>query len=273
MLVPSFRRSVVFIAASSLVMTTFAFAGPAPTPTTLPDTSGEGIIKHFVEVSGGADAYAKVKSRVTSGTFAIPAQGVAGEISIFQKAPNLTRVTGSIGGVTFDRGFDGQVAFEVNSMTGTRLIEGAEREAMEFQALNAATRNLGEALNGIENLGVDQLDGHDDYRLELTTKSGGKIYQWYNVETGLLDQSQMSLDSPMGKLDVLIGFSDWKESGGVKVPGKMKQVIQPIGIEQNFEFTKIEADVDIPDDKFALPDEVKELVKANGATTQPAGGK
>jgi hypothetical protein len=260
-----------------LAMAAAALVSAGPAPTTAPDTTGPGIIRKFIEATGGADTYSKVKTRVTTGTIAMAPQGVGGDITIYQKAPDLIRVTGSVGGVTFDRGFDGHVAFDVNSMQGPRLLEGAEREFVEQQALASPLLNLDQNYQSIENLGVDQVDGRDAYKLELTTKSGQKFAEWYDSDSGLLVQMHMSLDSPMGKIEVLMNLTDWKEFGGFKLPTKMKQVIQPFGIEQNFEFTKFENNVEIPADKFELPEEVKDLVKATAttqpSTTQPSGGK
>lgn len=263
-------RSLI-LAVLALVLSP-ALAAAARAPSTQPDTSGEGVVRRFVEASGGGEAYAKVKSRLTTGTIAT--QGVNGDITITQKAPNLVRITGNVAGVVFDRGFDGTTAFEVNSATGTRLIEGSERDLMQMQSLVNPLEIIGTYFQHIENLGVEQLDGRDTYKVELTTKDSEKLNEWFDVESGLLTQTQFATEiANAGKIEIVITFSDWQDQGGVKVPMRMKQLIQPYGIEQVYEFTKMETNVDLPADRFALPDEVKELVKANAATTQPAGGK
>ena len=94
--------------------------------------------------------------------------------------------------------------------------------------------------------------------------------EWFDVESGLLARMHMDIDSPMGKLELTIGMSDWRDVGGVKVPFKSTQLIEPIGIEQTIQFTKIESNVDIPAEKFELPEEVQDLIKESPAT-QPAG--
>jgi hypothetical protein len=243
------------------------------------EPTGEEVIAKFIEVTGGKDAYARQKTRVMTGTISIVGQNVSGPMTITQKAPNLTRVTGSVANVTFDRGFDGKTAYEVHSMLGTRIIEGTERELMEQQSLATPLNNLGGFFSSIENAGVEQIDDRDAYKIELTTKGGQKLTQWYDVESGLMSRMLMTMEMPMGKLEITINNSDWKDVGGVKVPHKMTQQIQPMGIEQNIEFTKIEANVDVPDEKFAPPEEVKEMLKEMNSAqppapaTQPSGGK
>ena len=244
--------------------------------TTAHEPTGEEVIQKFIEVTGGKDAYTKLKSRVSTGTIAMAQQGMSGTMTIYQQAPNLTRVVGNVGAVTFDRGFDGQVAFEVNSMTGTRIIEGDERDLMQQQSLSSPLIDLSKYFTDIENVGAEQIDGHDAWKVELTMKNGEKLQEWFDSESGLLVQMLMNMDSPMGKLEITINPSDWKTVDGVKVPLKMKQLIQPIGIEQTIEFTKVQNNLDIPADKFELPEDVKSFLKETGATqpsTQPAGDR
>ena len=242
----------------------------AAVATTSNEPTGEEVIQKFVDVTGGNDAYAKLKTRVMTGTMKIAEQNMGGPITILQKAPNLTRVQGNVAGVTFDRGFDGKTAFEVHSMFGARLLEEDERELMDQQALASPLLNLASAYTSIENTGVEPVDDRDAYRVELTMKSGQKIVEWYDVESGLLTKMHMAVDSPMGKLELTISMSDWRDVGGVKVPFKHLHHIDPIGIDQTMEFTKIEANVDIPAEKFEPPEEVQDLLK-EAATTQPAG--
>ena len=254
-----------------LVVTALSLICGGAVATNANEPTGEEVIQKFVDVTGGKDAYAKQTSRVMTGTMKIAEQNMGGTITIYQKAPNLTRVQGNVAGVTFDRGYDGKTAFEVHSMFGARLIEDDERELMEQQALASPLLSLASSYTSIENTGVEPVDERDAYRVELTMKSGQKIVQWYDVETGLLSKMHMAVDSPMGKLELTINMSDWRDVGGVKIPFKHTHHIDPIGIEQTMEFTKIEANVDIPAEKFELPEEVQDLLKdAQPATTQPA---
>jgi outer membrane lipoprotein-sorting protein len=237
------------------------------------EPSAEEVIGKFIEATGGKDAYAKLTSRVSTGKITIADAGLTGPIVIYQKAPNLIRVTGNVGAVTFDRGFDGQVAYENHSMLGTRLIEGEERELMEEQSLFSPLLDLSRFYTRVDNRGAEPIDGRDAWKIELTMKSGQVITQWFDTESGLMVQMQMAVDSPAGKLEITSTTADWKDVTGVKVPFKTKQLIEPLKIEQTIEFTKIESNVAIPPEQFDPPEEVKDLIKeANQPATQPAGG-
>ncbi len=240
------------------------------------EPTGEEVIARFVEVTGGKEAYAKLKTRVSSGTLSMPQQNLTGQFTLYQQAPDHIVMTGDIGGMSFVRGFNGQFAYEANSAMGARIIEGEERQLMQQQALLDPLRNLKNFYSAIENLGVEQLDGQDAYKVELTMTSGQKVLQWFDTDSGLLVQMDMTIDSPVGQLEIKSATSDWREIGGIKVPFKTTQEIQPFGIEQTIEFTKVESNVEIPAAKFDLPEEVKDLVKDSETTmpaTQPVGDR
>jgi outer membrane lipoprotein-sorting protein len=258
------RSLAVVLATLSLI---HGDTGASATATQQP--TGEQIIERFVEVTGGKEAYAKQESRVSTGTTTIVGHDLTGPITIYQKAPNLTRVTGRVGDVTFDRGFDGKTGFEVHSMFGARLIEGEERELMQLQSLASPLIDLAESYTRVENVGVEPIDDRDAYKVELTMKSGQKLIEWFDIETGLLAQMHMTIDSAMGPLELTIVTSDWRDCDGVQVPFKTTHLIQPIAIEQTIELTKVESNVDIPADKFELPEEIRDLLD-DPDTAEPA---
>lgn len=257
-------RTISF--AKYLRVVSFALACAAASVSAAQPT-GKEVIERFVEVTGGNEAYAKLKTRVSTGTFAIPAQNLTGQITLMQKSPDQMRMDGQIAGMTFSRGFDGRTAYEVNSAMGARLIEGDERDLVRQQAMMNPLVGLDEFVTSIENVGVEEIDGREAHKLELTMTGGQQFTEWFDVESGLLSRIHMTMDSLAGPLEIAIGFEDWREVDGIKLPFKMNQRIDPLAIEQTFEFTKVESNVDIPAEKFALPEEVKVLLEE---TTPPA---
>jgi hypothetical protein len=259
------RRSKLLLIAAGLTI-----CAPAA-PTLAAQPTGEEVIAKFVEVTGGKDAYEKLNTRISTGTFAIPSQNMTGQITLMQKAPDQLQMSGQIAGVTFARGFDGRVAYEVNSAVGARLIEGDERDMVRQQALMNPLGGLSEFYTAIDNLGVEEIDGREAHKVELTMTSGQKLTEWFDTESGLLAKLHMTMDSLAGQLEITMDFNDWRDVDGVKLPFRMNQQIDPLGIEQTIEFTKVEHNVDIPAEKFALPDEVKDLLKeSEPPTTAPA---
>jgi len=234
------------------------------------ELTGRQIIEKFVQATGGKEAYEKLKTRSSTGTFAIPAQNITGQITLLQEAPDRMNMSGQVAGVTFARGFDGRVAYEVNSAAGARIIEGDERDLVRQQAMMNPILGLDDFVTSIENVGVEQLDGREAHKIELTMTGGQMITEWFDAESALLTRLHMAIDSLVGPLEITIDFDDWREQDGIKIPFKMEQRIDPMGIEQTIEFTEIKSNVEIPAEKFALPEEVKDLLADAEPATQPA---
>ena len=72
----SVNRSTVTALVAAIAILAVGGSSPAYAERDLP--SAEEIFAKFVEASGGADAYAKLKNQVTKGTFAFPGMGMEG---------------------------------------------------------------------------------------------------------------------------------------------------------------------------------------------------
>ena len=250
-----------------------AMQPPAAMARTLADEmTGEQIIDRYIEVTGGKPAYEKVKSRVTSGKFSVPAAGINGTMQSFHKAPNLIYVKIDLAGMgATERGFDGQTAWEKSPQTGTRIVTGDERAEFEREAKLNNELDWKSEYTKVENKGVEEVEGKKCYKVELTDKQGDLQTRFYNVDTGLLEQTSRTVKSPMGELPVLITMSDYRDVDGVKMPFKAVQLIKSMGASYEITTDKVETNVDIPANKFELPADVKELAKKSAAspTTQP----
>ncbi|CAN5386313.1 hypothetical protein BH09PLA1_BH09PLA1_21870 [soil metagenome] len=239
------------------------------------DLTGEQIIEKYIEVTGGRDAYEKVKSRITTGKLAVPAQGLDATITTYQKAPNLTYSKIDLGGFgVVERGYNGEVGWEKNPQTGTRIVEGDEKTQMVREAELNNELDWKKQYTKVENKGVEEVDGKKCYKVEMTEKDGNVQTRFYNVETGLMDQMQMTVKNPMGELPVVVTISDYRTVDGIKLPFKASQLIKSMGMTYELTTERVEPNADIPADKFELPADVKALLEKSPASepapTQPS---
>ena len=233
------------------------------------DPTGEQVLDKYIEVTGGKAAYEKVKSRVITGKMSIPAQGIGGDIQMYQKAPNLSYMTITIPQLgKIERGFNGEVGWEKNPMTGTRMLSGEEKDQMVREATMNQELNWRNQYSKAENTGKEEINGKPAYKVVMTNKNGNEETRFYDVESGLLVQSQMTVKNAQGEFPVVATPSDWREIDGVKMPFKSTQELKSMGLEQVIAMDKVETNVDIPADKFELPEDVKNLTKKD-PTTQP----
>lgn len=235
------------------------------------DPTGEEIIEKYIEVTGGRAAYQKAKTRAITAKMAIAAQGLNGNISIWQKAPNMSYMTIELAGVgKIERGNNGEVAWEKNPLMGTRLLEGDEKYQADREADMYGDLNYKQNYSKIEYKGTAEVDGAKAHKVEMTGKTGNVETRYYDAESGLLLQNEMVAKSPQGEFPIVAASSDWQDVDGVKMPFKSTQDFKSIGMQQVVEIVDVKTNVEIPDSKFDLPDDVKAMVGKQGPSTKPS---
>lgn len=244
-----------------------SFAQPAPTErSALP--AAEQLLENYITVTGGRAAYEKLNNRVSTGSLEMPAAGIKASMKIVQAAPNKARVSMDIPGVgKVEQGCDGETVWENNVITGVRILEGAERETMLRQLKFNAELDWKSLYESAETVGIEDINGSPSYKVKLVTANDKSVmHNYYDKDTGLLTRIDMISKTQMGDLPVNIMISEYKEFDGIKMP---MLAVQKLGaMEQSIRTESVEHNVDLPEDAFALPPEIKEL-KEKAMTPQP----
>jgi hypothetical protein len=235
----------------------WALAQDTAAPADLP--SAESILDRYVEVTGGEDAYRNLTSTVARGTMAISAAGITGQLEIYVEPglyymhvelPNVGVIES---GVTADG-----VAWENNVITGPRILTGAEAEMALVGAQPAAPLRWRDLYAQAETTGVEEVNGEAAHRVALTTESGFSMTGSYSIESGLLLKQQMTVSAAgVGEIPIQQFFENYQEFGGILSAGRIviDQGVAPVVLT----FTSGEVNVDIPDERFAMPDAVLAL--------------
>lgn len=236
-----------------------ALAQDAPLP------AGKEVIERYIEVTGGRDAYKNVKTRVSHSTLEAPAMGLKGKLIIYQSVPDKGYIETDIAGVgRIEQGTDGTVVWERSAFAGLRLLEGQERESL-MRSFNIQTElEPDKYYTDIQTVAVEEVDGKPAYKLELTLPSGAKETRFYDKESGLLLKSRATTQSQMGEVEVVSRPADYKEMAGITIPTKITQ--EMMGQTITLSVDKVEHNVDIPAEKFALPEDVKKLAEKQAAS-------
>ncbi|MDR1840503.1 MAG: hypothetical protein LBQ86_01080 [Holophagales bacterium] len=221
--------------------------------------SGGSIIDKYVEVTGGVDAYKKIRNTVAKGTYEFAAMGIKANMTVYTAEPNLHLMELEIPNMgKILEGCDGAIAWSYSAMTGPSIKEGREAE----EALNEAifhdydwkTKYTSATTEGIE-----KVEGEECYKVIVTPKVGNPRTHYYSKETGLLIRIDAISESPMGKLAIEIVQKDYRKADGVMVP---HQVINNVpGQTMTIVITEIKNNVEIPKSTFEPPEEVKTLLK------------
>lgn len=220
----------------------------------------EKIIAQYIEATGGEAAHRKITSHKITAKMEFPSQGIKGQISAYSKAPAYTRAMVTMPGLGRSmEGSDGKIAWEMDNVSGARVLEG---DALEFRLRLSrfyAELEWKQQYKSAKTVDEVEVDGKKCYKIELTPKSGDPVYHYYDKDSHLRVRADMTFVLPQGKLPVETYLSEYKEFGGIKVA--TKNIRKIMGQEQVVEILSYETNVEIPEGTFDTPEPVKEAIK------------
>jgi hypothetical protein len=226
--------------------------------------SGESILQRYVDVTGGKAAYDKIHNEVAKGTMELTGKNVRGMIVSFEAEPNKNYSAVDIEGVgKVESGTDGTVAWENSAIAGPRIKTDVERDEMIRASVFNAHLSWQTLYQKVETTGSETIDGDECYRVVLTPKSGRPETEYYSKKTGLLVKTSNVNTTQMGEVATEGFVKDYKDVSGVKMA--FTRVNRVAGQEIQVHLDTIEVNAEIPKDRFELPEEIKALLRKNGA--------
>ena len=241
----------------------------APAAAKLP--AAKEIFDRFVEVTGGADAYKKIKSQTTKGTFELVGANLKGDLTVYQAEPDKQLVKINLPGFgEMQEGFDGTVGWSINPAQGPMLKEG---KAL-LQAKREATFNLLidplAQFKSATTEDIQEFAGEKCYHVKLVSSDDDVVNFFYSVKTGLFRGLMMTAVTPIGNLKTSAISSDYKDFGGIKMPALT--TISAMGQSQKITANSMTFN-DVPDSTFELPAAIKTLADAKKEKSGKDAGK
>ncbi len=222
--------------------------------------TGEAILDKYIEVTGGKAAYEKKRTEVSTGVMEFTGKGVKANITTYGAAPNKSYSVVLIEGIgKFEEGTDGGVAWERSMLKGPRVKSGEEKAVALRGATIQHDVRWRDFFSKAECTGVEPIDGHVCYRVQMTAKEGQPETRYYDKQSHLLVRTNMIVKSEMGEIPAEISVGEYRDVDGVLTPFLIRQKV----LQQEFTITlqSMKTNVEIAKDQFALPDDVKALVK------------
>ncbi len=188
------------------------------------------VIENYISAIGGAEKIYNVVDRTTvmSGTV----QGVDITITSYQKAPDKLKQIIKAGSNEQEIIFDGKKGI-VKLADEDKEIEGSELEKLKFEATLALLANPEHYGIKTKLDGIEKVNSENAYKVIMILPSGIKWTQYYDIKTRLKVRELKYINSPNGLYQQEIIYSDYKESGGILYPFKIKQTLGA----QTMEFT------------------------------------
>ena len=245
----------------SLGIVPFVWAGEGDCP------KADVILDKYIEATGGKTAYENVHNNVVKATF-MAGMGMQGSVTIYGAEPNKSYSiveSESIG--TVERGFDGEVAWEKSTMQGPRIIKGPERVFRVRDAEFHPELLWRDLYKNVECVGVETVNDKECCKVVMTPTEGSPETRFYDKDTGLLVKTETVIDTAMGQIPIEMFVSDYRKEDDLLVPHQYDQVM-PMG-KQVMMIQSVENNVDMPADRFDLPDEIKALLKQEKESAEP----
>lgn len=219
--------------------------------------TGEKILQLSLDKSGGAAAFARLKSVEMTGTVELAGHNITGPVSVYQQSGKSYTVIDLPGIGKAEEGFDGAIAWEMNALQGPRIKDGEERAAVARASKISLLEDWRDTYTGAKTLGVENVDGKPAWKVEMTPKEGKPETFFFDQVSGLLVRSLETLTTPLGDIPVEQEMSDYRTVSGIKTPFTMTQ--KAMSQVMIMHFDKVTYNVDIPADRFDLPPAVKTL--------------
>ena len=255
--------------AALLALTLTATLG-APLALAADEPNAADILDRYVEVTGGKKAYEKIKNRVVHGTFELVGQGIKGDVTIYASRPNLlyslieAEALGKI-----ERGTDGKVVWESSMMTGPVIKDGQEKADFLRDATFDRQVAWRDSFTSAKAVGVETVDGKECDKLEMTPAQGQPQYWYYQRESGLLVRLDATAETQMGPINVESYMQDYQATDDVLMPRDIRIVV--MGQERRLTTSSVEHNVEMPADRFTLPEGVQALLQKEAAETDAGG--
>ncbi|MFO7654709.1 MAG: hypothetical protein R6X25_12930 [Candidatus Krumholzibacteriia bacterium] len=261
---PTPVRLALRVAATAALV---ALIAPALAGATDDLPAAEEILDRYVEATGGADAYGKLENRLVTGTFGMPAMGMTGQMTIRQAAPDRMRMTVELPGIgTIESGYTGETAWELNPMTGARLLEGEEAAMAHRQAVFNSELKWRELYESVKTLGAQAVDDRKAYAVEMTPTEGRVETRYYDAESGILIKTVQVQPTQMGEIPVETTVSDYQDFDGILIPthATIDMSVQELVTTVD----DVQHNVALPDDAFAPPAPVQALIEEQAAAAE-----
>ncbi len=138
------------------------------------------------------------------------------------------------------------------------LSQGKELEQKRFDADFYGELHDPARYSSITTVAKTDFAGRPCYKISLVRKDGGEDVEFYDVATGLKAGGIGSRETQMGTITATETRGEYKKFGDLLQPVSVTQ--SAMGVEQVLTFTAFEYDT-VPPDAFALPAEIKALIK------------
>ena len=222
--------------------------------------SVEQIIAKNAAARGGIDAWRKIDSMIWIGRVETNDSGAPARFVLAMERPNKTRFEIVSMNRMALRVFDGTHGWKLRPMrrgeegivqpyNAQELSFAHDEQVIDGPLIDHAAKGIAAKLDG-----VDEIEGHKAYRLELRMPSGALRRVWVDAGSFLEIKSEHETHTPLGQTSAVdVYYRDYRTFGGVKIPVTMESGAASAPPIDKLTIEKIELNAHVNEKMFARP--------------------
>lgn len=174
------------------------------------------IIAKYITAIGGADELKKINSLLSTGSMNM--QGM--DLAVIEKkmAPNMRMMEINMNGqIVMRQAFNGTAGYQAQM---------GNKQPMEESEITENKNNKGifeqlfynETGYKLEIAGTEKVGGNDAHKINVTSPSGGKSTEYYDIKTGYLVKSEKTNKTKGGDVQQSVELTNYKKVGNIMFP-------------------------------------------------------
>jgi hypothetical protein len=183
--------------------------------------TADALVAKMVEALGGEKALRAHAHRTLRGTAELVGLPMKGPFVQKTSAPDKWLVEMRLGDLLVRQGFDGNIAWSDNPMTGKQVLNGAAAEAVREQAQFHRVLQMRALYREIVPLGGVAFDGKDCIEVKLVSASGARSTLYVEEATGFTAGTRAPLETPIGSVDSTTYFRQYRDFNGYQAASEI----------------------------------------------------
>ncbi len=218
-------------------------------------TLDELLANHY-EALGGLDAIKSVKSRRLTGRMTM-SPGMEAPITVQFKRPMKLRVDFTVQGMIGSQAYDGETAWMMMPFLGQttpgKLLAEQAKNLIRQAEFDGPLVDWKEKGHQVELVGLAQFEGKDTYKLKIVQNDGAVLYHYLDSGSFLSVGQAGKVVVQGADVDFKSIIGEYKDVSGLYLPHSFENRQGGAATGQKITFDKIELNIDIADEVFAMP--------------------
>lgn len=216
------------------------------------------VIAKYLQAIGGRDKLDAIKTVKMTGKM-IMGGGMEAPGVFETKRPNKVRIEFTFQGMTMTQAYDGQGGWKIMPFTGKldpEKMSADELKEFEDQGdLDGPLVDYKKKGHQVELVGKEEVQGSQAYKLKVTKKNGDVEFHFLESEAYLPIVVKAKKKVQGSEMELEAVYGDYKPVAGVLFPHSIEQKVGGTpGAGTTISIEKIEANVDLPDSRFVMPE-------------------